>query len=211
MSDKDLGGLIFFGAIIAALVVLERYVTWRSKKRTPSVARPDIGGDRIETLKVLDHSDQGNASSPAERSKNTFIALLAAIGAFAAALALEAAILGIASEISGSRLMPRGPGWLVLPAMAGVWAWRRIRADAHMRAAGSLRLRLATLSREERFKLVLSSLWAGLLCIFWLVAKPYRYTYGPEHALLFLLWLILPPLAALGALKTLRWASQGNP
>lgn len=205
MSEKFLDLLIVLWLIVVPFAALQWYFARRSKKLRASL-------DQSEKPQGQTPVEQDAPRLAVDRAKKPLaLAILAAFVAVIGAFALEIVAVIIVSEIYGSRLMPRGPGWIVLPALAGIWAWRHIRADAHKKAASVIRNRTTSLNREGRFKLVLSLLWAGLLCIFWLVAKPYRYAYGSEHALLFMLWLILPPLAALGTLKALRWASQGSP
>jgi hypothetical protein len=201
VSERFLDLIIVLWLIVVPFSLLHWYLTRKSRKLRQPLAQQGLG-----------HAER-DAPPPAQggKDKKTFAAILAAIGAFLGVIALEIASLIALAEMTGSR-PPRGSPLFLLPAIAaGVWAWRRVRYGAQKPVAGGAYYHLQSLSREGRFKLVLSLLWAGLLCVFWLVAKPYRYTYGLEHAMLFLMWLILPPLAALGALKALRWASQGNP
>lgn len=112
------------------------------------------------------------------------------------------------SDYAYAAILGAGQAGVVL---ASICIWRWIRADAHRKAAISVRRQLGELDRERRFGLVMLLLWIVLLLAYWFIANPYRHEYGPAYVGLFLLWLILPPVVTLGALKALKWASRGTP
>jgi len=191
-NDRDL--LIAVGGLLALLVLLVEWFFWRRSqaKRAAIEASPPF-----ELM-----SDQLGDVAPT-RAGNAVLALVMSVGVFTIVLALEMV------PLLAAGLQPRGPGWLVLPAMGSIWAWRRIRAGDHELAPAVIRARIMGLNREGRFKLILSGAWAVGCISYWLIERPYGYRFGVEDALSFVGWLALPPLGALMAYKAILWAAKG--
>jgi|GEM_PF-6627012 len=138
-------------------------------------------------------------------AKNSLPALIASIGAFAGVLALEMVI------VFAAGLHPRGPGWLVLPILTGIWIWRRVRATQQELTLATMRARIASLNREGRFKLLFLISWVTAYLGYWIIEQPWGYRIRIDDIIFFFVWLIVPPAAALLAYKAIRWAMDGDP
>ena len=114
---------------------------------------------------------------------------------------VEFLVLKLAEAITGSRLMPRGLGWIVVPIVGGIAA-ARIAPN----------LRIAHLSPVvDRWPFVRTALalvgsWVVLVAIYVMLVEPFGYRWTKDEYWLLGKWLILPALGLVVVSALIHWA-----
>lgn len=122
---------------------------------------------------------------------------------FIAAVAFEALLVWLLSEVFGHRIYPRGLGWIVIPFSAGIGGaalLSSLRPEQIARLFGG--------SREMRLYVAGGASWVLLVLGYVFVAEPFGSYISDSEWMTIFKWLFVPPVLALVVRGLFRWASK---
>lgn len=132
-----------------------------------------------------------------------FLGLVCAIVAAGAAVAIEAGLIYIFSEIFNARIYPRGLGWFVLPVFSAIAGFRIGIEIKPMRIWHTIRTR-----SDYRMAIAIMASWGSVIACYVIIFEPFGYRMDAHDYAELLKWYSLPLLAFFGSVKLFEWARK---
>lgn len=119
---------------------------------------------------------------------------------------LEILVIYLIGELLNSRIVPRGPGWIFIPVVAGVAGWKLLRDVNFTGAFGHAVHEMTTMNQLNRLLIAAYGSWALIVGGYAFFADPYGYRISVDEWVQIVKILMVPMAVLTAILFLFRWA-----